>query len=89
MKITPTDLQILKDKLLPLDTEHRREMYRSGHFPRSEHCKDVNKRYRWDLLYVSGIKIGDGVGMQGDVNLYAYMTDAHIDTALRNLIPPL
>ena len=44
-----------------------------------------DKRYRWDLLYKSGLKIGDGVGTQG-LPLYAYMDDMHIDTALRKIL---
>ena len=56
---------------------------------RADVCKDIDKRYRWDLLYRSRIKIGDGVGIQGDVNLYSYMDDNHIDSALRSFIKPL
>jgi len=43
-------------------------------------------RLRWDILYASRIKLGDGVGMQGDVNVYAYANDDHIDTALRSVM---
>ncbi|MFQ3206729.1 MAG: hypothetical protein ACI9IT_000868 [Glaciecola sp.] len=43
------------------------------------------KRYRWDLLEKSNIKIGDGIDIDGDVNIYAYANNTHIDTALRNI----
>ncbi len=43
------------------------------------------KRYRWDLLEQSQIKIGDGINIDGDVNIYAYANKAHIDTALRKI----
>jgi hypothetical protein len=43
------------------------------------------KRYRWDLLEKSNIKIGDGIDIVGDVNIYAYANNTHIDTALRNI----
>lgn len=43
-------------------------------------------RYRWDLLYASKLKIGDGAGTKGELNLYAYMNDTHIDTALRAIV---
>ena len=43
------------------------------------------ERLRWDLLWGSKIKIGDGVGIKGDLNLYEYMNDNHIDTALRKI----
>lgn len=44
------------------------------------------KRLRWDLLYASKLKLGDGVGTHGDVNVYAYANDEHIDTALRSIM---
>ena len=43
------------------------------------------KRYRWDMLEKSGIKIGDGIKINGDVNIYAYANKKHIDTALRKI----
>lgn len=43
------------------------------------------KRYRWDLLEQSQITIGDGVDIDGDLNLYAYASKLHIDTALRRI----
>ena len=44
------------------------------------------KRLRWDLFWASNCKIGDGAGMSGDINLYSYMNDDHIDTALRRIM---
>ena len=43
-------------------------------------------RFRWDLLYLSKLRIGNGVGTEGDVNIYAYADDTHIDTALRKIM---
>jgi len=43
------------------------------------------KRYRWDMLEKSGINIGDGINIDGDVNIYAYANKNHIDTALRKI----
>jgi len=43
------------------------------------------KRYRWDMLEKSKIKIGDGINIDGDVNIYAYANNNHIDTALRKI----
>jgi hypothetical protein len=43
------------------------------------------KRYRWDLLEQSAIKIGDGLTINGDVNIYAYANKTHLDTALRKI----
>ena len=46
-------------------------------------AKDVEKRLRWDWLYmaVSSHWLCD--------NIYAYADDAHIDTALRSIIKEL
>jgi hypothetical protein len=43
-------------------------------------AKDVEKRLRWDVLYLSGLSkwICD--------NLYSYLNDEHIDTALRAIM---
>lgn len=46
-------------------------------------AKDVEKRLRWDLVYLSGLShwISD--------NLYSYLDDTHIDTALRYIMRDL
>ena len=89
LKIKPEDLQKLQSAVSPLDTPERRERYRTGQFPNAERVRDLNMRYRWDLLNASGLKIGDGVGIQGDLNLYQYLTDEHIDSALRSFVQPV
>lgn len=89
MKITPNDLTQLAAFIRPLDTPERRVQYLAGNFPRADLVKDLNMRYRWDVLYASQIKIGDGVGIQGDLNLYSYLNDTHIDTALRSIVAEL
>lgn len=89
LKIKPEDLQQLQAAVTPLDTPPARERYRSGRFPRANACTDRDMRYRWDLLWASKLRLGDGVGVQGDLNLYAYLDDVHIDSALRHLVPPL
>lgn len=43
-------------------------------------------KFRWFLLAGSRIKIGDGVGINGDINIYSYCNDTHIDTALRHYV---
>lgn len=45
--------------------------------------KDIEKRLRWDCLYAAGLTpfICD--------NLYSYLNDDHIDTALKNIIKEL
>ena len=89
MKIKPEDLTALRAVVAPHDTTVRRAKYLVGDFPGASRVRDLNKRYRWDVLYASGLKIGDGRGIPGDINLYAYLDDSHIDTALRTFIPNL
>jgi hypothetical protein len=77
MKITNEDYTILKQhiegsRVFPMLMEYRERGL-------------SDKRYRWDCLYSSGIKIGDGIGRRGDLNLYQYLDDTHIDTALRKI----
>lgn len=45
--------------------------------------KDIEKRFRWDLLYAAKLSpwICD--------NLYSYLDDSHIDTALKSIIKEL
>ena len=90
MKIKPNDLAILKAAVMPQDTPELRaqyvEAYKAGKLP---NVRDLDTRYRWDLLHRSKLKIGDGRGMAGDVNLYAYMNDDHVNTALKSFIPAL
>lgn len=89
MKITPHDLQALAARIVPLDTPERRAAYNAGQFPYADRVKCLNKRYRWDLLYLSGLTLGDGRGAPGDINLYSYLDDTHIDTALCHIVPSL
>ena len=77
MKMRPADYAALKAAVLPsmeqlLETDYRA----AGLSP---------MRWRWDCLRHSKVKIGDGVGVPGDLNLYAYCNDTHIDTALRKI----
>ncbi len=80
MKIKERDLAALRSAVCPLDTPLIRATYARGDFPRAELCKDLDKRYRWDLLHASRFPV---------TNLYSYMNDTHIDTALRSIVPPI
>lgn len=80
MKVTTEHVQALKALIEPLDTEARREAYRKGEYPRAELTKDVNRRYRWDLWWVA-----KGYRAIGD----AEYNDAHLDTALKSIVPTL
>ena len=74
----PRDFAALEAAIRPLDTPERRAQYRRGEFPRAERCKDLSKRYRWDLLWKS----------EHFLNLPSDLDDSHIDTALRKIVAP-
>lgn len=78
-------LEAIRAAVSPLDTEEARENYRLGLYPRSEYTKDVNKRYRWDLFWAAR---GSKVIIEND-DTNVVITDAHIDTALRAIVPAL
>jgi hypothetical protein len=80
MKINPSDFAVLRTEILRI---HSRSPASAGEYQRAGHS---HKRFRWDLLHATGLRIGDGIGMQGDVNIYAYANDDHIDTALRAIL---
>lgn len=77
MKITQEDYRVLESHIKGSQTYPMLLEYRAKGLS--------DKRYRWDCLWSSGLKIGDSAGMPGDLNLYDYMDDTHIDTALRKI----
>ena len=87
MKIKPEHYKILKDGIEKLGIDkiklHKMDLPFMTPAP-----KDLDKRVRWDCLYATNIKIGDGIGQDG-LPLYAYLDDSHIDTALRNIMKEL
>lgn len=79
MKITPEDFAILEQAV-------KHTMARTGlSLDNYTSLGLTAKRYRWDLLEQSAITIGDGITLDGDVNIYAYATKTHLDTALRRI----
>lgn len=80
LKIKPEDMAVLRERVTAIVKQYptAAEEYRAR--GRS------HKRYRWDVLRGTKLKIGDGVGMKGDLDLYAYMDDDHIDSALRAIL---
>lgn len=81
MKISDRSLESMRERITPLDTEENRTKYLNGEFPRADKVKDLDKRYRWDLAHAAGVAV---------TALYDEgLNDTHIDTALRNIVPPL
>ena len=81
MKLDRDTLDRMREAMAPLDTSQARERYRAGDFPRADAVQDLDKRYRWDLYYAAG-----GYRLLPDDES---VTDAHIDTALRRIVPSL
>lgn len=75
MKITPEHLAIMKQAIIPMDTEEKRAIYKAAGLS--------DKRYQWDLLRQAGL-----IPFVCDT-LYRYSHDSHIDTALRSIVKPL
>jgi len=79
MKIKPEDYAILEKAV-------RHTMARTGLTLDNYTSLGLTaKRFRWDMLEQTKLKIGDGTNIIGDVNIYAYADDTHIDTALRKI----
>lgn len=84
MKIKPEHVEQLKVFIEHLDTPERRQQYINGDFLNSSKTTDVNKRYRWDLVFANPEASRFICAM-----LYKYSHDEHIDTALRSIVPKL
>jgi hypothetical protein len=84
LKMTEAHRADLAERIAALDTEEVRAVYRAGGYPRADAVRDVNKRYRWDLYRAATVGRRDFVD-----GLYAYLDDAHIDSALRSMVRPI
>lgn len=82
LKIKPEDLETLKKALKPFDTPALRQKYIDGDFMNADKVVDMDKRYRWDLLYAAQQRVFVKA-------LYEYMNDVNLDSALRVLVKPL
>lgn len=97
MKIKPEHLEQLKLLVAKTDTEANRARYRARDpsIPNVERIKDVNMRYRWDCMWgdkgigLSPQEVQEYVAVRRPLidELYTYMNDTHIDTALKACIP--
>ena len=87
MRFKKEHLAILKagvDKVLD-NNPTAAQAYEAGRFARSESVKNLQRRFCFDVFYASGVKIGDGIGTQGDI--VGDYTDDHLFTALKAVCP--
>ena len=90
MKMTKEHVNILKDGIDRAINNNGGvdsviTMYEQGNFPRANKVKELQQRFCFDLLYASGLRIGDGVGTRGDIE--GDYSDSHIYTALKSVCP--
>ena len=84
MKMTAVLFDWLRAEIERHDTAARRAAYREGRYPRADRTKDLNMRYRWDLLWVAHGQMPDT--LRRELN---ELHDTHIDTALRRIVAQL
>jgi len=79
MKITQQHFDHIKSSISAIWTQEKHDCHRQFILNEGK-AKDVEKRLRHDWIYYAGLSawICD--------NLYGYMNDTHIDTALRNVM---
>lgn len=80
MKILPKHYEVLK-AVINAQVEHN-----PGMFYEYQERGLSDQQYRWDLLYQSGVIIGDGTRMPGDIDLYSYLDVRHVDAALKKIV---
>ena len=83
MKIRQEHLSTLKTNIDEILAKYPSlvDEYEHGKFPRSDKVKDLQKRFCFDVLY--------GAGLTAWVceELYAYLDDSHLYTALKTVCP--
>lgn len=86
MKISPEHYTVLIEAIRPLVprlTAHREAIVREGK------AQDIEKRLRWDALWAAKIDGRDSCFFLSDKLSPLGIKDAHIDTALREIMREL
>lgn len=81
MKIKPEHLQYMRDRIQAVIDKNGLDYLQKyyDNLANDSRVKDVDTRFRWDLLYAAGLS--DFL-----VNtLYQYANDSHVDTALKSM----
>ncbi len=93
MRVSADILEAMRERIAPLDTPERRATYLAGEFPRADAVKDLDMRYRWDLYYTSRcsdvVSPSRSVIASSDPDGMTGISDSHIDTALRKVVPTI
>ena len=85
LKISQYHFDILQGAIsdLLLERPDLVQLYETGQFQNSDRVKDLNMRFRWDMLHCA---IGSSWICS---NLYSYLDDRHIDSALKKIVPTI
>jgi hypothetical protein len=83
MKVDKIQLDKWRAAVLQLDTPALRYQYKARKIARADTVKDINVRYAHDLFWAA---VGYGAISYEELRGY---NDAHIATALRNIVPPV
>lgn len=83
MKIDKDILERWREAISPLDTPELRALYLARDIPRAHTVKDIDIRYRFDLLWAT---VNSGAMTYRDLDGY---NDTHIATALGRIVPKL
>lgn len=88
MKMSPATFTLIEVALdgLPIDMERERARYEARDIPRADCVKDIDTRFRWDLYWAANRSVDNALS---DATTREQLTNAHINTALRQLVPPL
>jgi hypothetical protein len=83
MRIQPQHLEFMRKAVNGVFERHPNLVrdYETGNFPRADKVKDLQKRFCFDVMH--------GAGLSGFVSkeLYKYVNDDHIYTALKAICP--
>ena len=83
MKVGKDTLERWREAIAPLDTPELRARYLARDIPRAHTVKDINVRYKFDLLWAT---VNSGGITYRDLDGY---NDTHISTALGRIVPKL
>ena len=83
MKVSKETLDRWRVAITSLDTPHLREQYKARKIARAHTVKDIDVRYAHDLFWAA---VDYGHITYDELRGY---NDAHIATALRNIVPKL
>jgi hypothetical protein len=81
-KLHPAEFGVIKEALFRVWNESGRGVDSEAYY--TAHLELSFTRFIWDSFWKTGLKIGDGKGMSGDVALPS-IHDDHLDTAFRKI----